>query len=148
MQTAVAVVVSVDNISSGIIIGCSAIVTKGCWLWPDSFITSNVLYHLHIIVVCIAAFHGLDAAVKLGIVLVNEIEGILSAQEGCRTWYCFAAGSKARTVFACSPFVPVVDVDKVWIYAECFVPTVLEIYSIAFRVIDCFTQPWYVCGIG
>ena len=107
----------------------------------DTFIAANVLGHLHIIIVRISVFHRLNTAIELGIVLVHEEVGAVPAHE-------LDCGLAQRRVFARNPFVPVVDIEKLRVTLDCFVPTLLEINAVAFGMLHLAPQPRHVGRLG
>ena len=66
-----------------------------------SLVATDVLSHLHVVVVSVATLHRRDCPVELGIVLIHEHERVLPSQP-----------SDLTVVLAGSPFVPVIEVDE------------------------------------
>ncbi len=108
---------------------------------PDALVAADILRHLHIVIVGIAAFHGMDTAVEFGIVLVHEEEIVFAAHKISR-------GLRWTAVLACGPFIPVVDVQELRVGLKRFFPALLEIDTVAFGIFHCFAEPGHVCGHG
>ena len=50
---------------------------------PNALVAPDVLGHLHVVVVGVSALHRLDAAVELGVVLVDEeVRGVAAHEVG------------------------------------------------------------------
>ena len=99
-----------------------------------TFVPTYVLHHLHVIVVRPSALHGCDGPIELSIVLVHKIERILSIEES--GWACCLSGwVLATAVSACSPLVPVVQIDEFGVHIQSLVPSVLEVDAILSRAV-------------
>ncbi len=107
----------------------------------DALVAPDVLSHLHVVVVGVAAPHGLQASVELGVVLVDEEVVAGPAHE----WHCLALGG---VVLASGPLVPVVDVDEARVRGQGLVPPVLEVDAVALGIIHDLAQPRDICRHG
>ncbi len=106
-----------------------------------TLVAPDVLRHLHVVIVGVPALHRVDAAVELGVVLVDESVVAFAPHE--RVGFAFLG-----VVLAGGPLVPVVDVEELGIGGEGLVPPRLEIDAVAFRVLDGLAEPGHVCGHG
>ena len=77
----------------------------------NPFVTTNILCHLHIVIICISSFHRLNGSIKLGIILIYKIKRILTAQKisGTRR---FRSWGLARFIFSCRPLIPIIQIEK------------------------------------
>ena len=110
-------------------IHCGGLQTAEHGYFIHALVAADVLCHLHVIVVGPPALHGSNGAVELCVVLVNEVEGVHSAQETVGSGR-LARGVLAAAVTSCSPLVPVVEVDELGIDLQCLVPSILEVDAV------------------
>jgi len=117
---------------------------------PNSLVAANVLGHLHIIIIGIAAFHGVNTPVKFSIVLIHKNEGVVSPEP----WHGFFSGAKGDASFAIGkiftrrPLIPVIDVEKFGICFNGLVPSLLEIDPVIFWIFHCISQPGHIGCTG
>ena len=113
--------------------------------FPHAFIFSDVLYHLHVVVVGVLSLHGLYGPVELGVVLIDEIKRVVLASEECCWSRQFRARCLAYAVFPRRPFVPVVQVYEVRVGLQRLVPSVLEVYAVSFGMLHLLAEPRHEC---
>ena len=80
----------------------------------------------------------MNAAVELGVVLIDEIKRTLSAEPGHRL--TFAIG----LVFAGRPLVPVVDIEELGIAREGLVPAFLKVNAVMLGMLDRLAEPGHI----
>ena len=100
--------------------------------WSDTFIPADVLSHLHIIIVGITTLHWAHRPVEFRIVLIDKPEMTISPQPGC-------GAVSIQLIFSGCPFIPVIDVEKLWICSDGFIPSFLKIDSVTFGVWNRFS---------
>ena len=107
----------------------------------DSFVTTDVLRHLHVVVIRVSAFHRLDAPVEFHVVLIDEKERAVAVQPDGGLAF-------SRMVFSGGPFVPVVDIQEFGVGLQGVLPAFLEIDSVVHRVLYGFPEPGYIGRFG
>src|SRR5690625_4103541 len=95
-----------------------------------SFVLSDILSHLHIIIISISTFHRLNSPVKLRIVLSYKTKWIVPSQPG-----------SSFIIFSSRPLIPLIDIYELRIGRKGFIPSFLKVNSVPLWVFNYITQP-------